>query len=71
MPGCAADVVRLAGEAGVKLTAAGATFPYGKDPDDSNIRIAPTLPAPAEITTAIEVLAVCIQLSAIQKLLPR
>lgn len=69
--GCAAEVVQMAGDAGVKLTGAGATFPYRKDPNDSNIRIAPTLPPPADIATAIEVVAVCVQLSAIQKLLPR
>lgn len=70
-PGCAAAVVKLAADAGVKLTGAGATFPYRKDPNDSNIRIAPTLPPPADIATAIEVVTVCVQLSAIQKLLPQ
>ncbi len=69
--GCAAQVVKLAAEAGVKLTGAGATFPYKKDPNDSNIRIAPTLPPPADIATASEVVAVCVQLAAIQKLLPQ
>jgi aspartate/methionine/tyrosine aminotransferase len=68
--GCAAQVVKTAADAGVKLTGAGATFPYRKDPKDSNIRIAPTLPAPADIATASEVVAVCVQLAAIQKLLP-
>ena len=60
-PGCAAAVVALAGELGVKFTKAGATWPYGKDPHDSNIRIAPTLPSLEQIRTAVEVLAVCIQ----------
>ena len=60
-PGCAAAVVALAGELGVKFTKAGATWPYGKDPHDSNIRIAPTLPSLQQIRTAVEVLAVCIQ----------
>ncbi|MCR9142123.1 MAG: aminotransferase class I/II-fold pyridoxal phosphate-dependent enzyme [bacterium] len=69
-PGCAAEVVKMAADAGVKLTGAGATFPYRKDPNDSNIRIAPTLPPPADIATASEVVAVCVQLSALQKLLP-
>lgn len=68
--GCAAAVVKMAGEAGVKLTGAGATYPYRQDPNDANIRLAPTLPAPAEIAVATEVVAVCVQLVAIQKLLP-
>lgn len=61
LDGCARRVVQLAAEAGVKLTSAGATFPYGKDPRDRNIRIAPTLPSLAEIETAMQVLSVCIQ----------
>ena len=60
-PGCAKAVVSLAGELGVKFTQAGATWPYGNDPRDSNIRIAPTLPSLEQIGTAVEVLAVCIQ----------
>jgi DNA-binding transcriptional MocR family regulator len=60
-PGCAAAVVSLAGELGVKFTPAGATWPYGKDPRDSNIRIAPTLPTLEQIRIAVEVLALCIQ----------
>jgi DNA-binding transcriptional MocR family regulator len=60
-PGCAAGAVALAGELGVKFTKAGATWPYGKDPQDSNIRIAPTLPSLEQIRTAVEVLAVCVQ----------
>ena len=60
-PGCAAAAVAMAGELGVKFTKAGATWPYGKDPRDSNIRIAPTLPSLEEIRIAIEVLAVCIR----------
>ncbi len=61
-PGCARAVVEMAGEAGVKLTPAGATFPYGLDPQDRNIRIAPTLPALGEIETATGLLADCIVL---------
>ena len=61
-PGCARAVVEMAGEAGVKLTPAGATFPYGIDPQDRNIRIAPTLPAQGEIETATGLLADCIVL---------
>ena len=61
-PGCARAVVEMAGEAGVKLTPAGATFPYGIDPQDRNIRVAPTLPALDEIETATGLLADCIVL---------
>ncbi len=61
--GCAKRLVQLASEAGLALTAAGATFPYGKDPNDSNIRIAPTFPSLETIKTAAKVLACCIQLT--------
>jgi DNA-binding transcriptional MocR family regulator len=60
-PGCAKAVVKLAGELGVKFTEAGSTWPYGQDPRDSNIRIAPTLPSLEQIRSAMEVLAVCIR----------
>ncbi len=56
-------VVALAKEAGVAITPAGATFPFGKDPKDANIRISPTRPPVAELEKAIEVLAVCIKLA--------
>ncbi len=69
MPGCAAATVKMAADAGVVLTPAGATFPYGKDPQDRNIRIAPTLPPIAELKTAMELLCVCVQIVAINKLL--
>ncbi|WP_141432293.1 aminotransferase class I/II-fold pyridoxal phosphate-dependent enzyme [Bacillus sp. 03113] len=69
LDGCAKAVVKLAAEAGVTLTNAGATFPYGKDPRDRNIRIAPTFPSLEEMKTAIDVLCLCIQLVSIQKLL--
>lgn len=65
--GCAKRVVQLAAEAGVKLTSAGATFPYGKDPRDRNIRIAPTLPSLDEIEKATRVLANCIKLAVLEK----
>ncbi|MBB6459788.1 aminotransferase class I/II-fold pyridoxal phosphate-dependent enzyme [Flammeovirga kamogawensis] len=65
--GTAKQVVKLASDAGVKLTAAGATFPYMKDPKDENIRIAPTLPSMGEIKLAMRVLAVCVQLAAAKK----
>ena len=52
----------------VTMTAAGATFPYGKDPEDSNIRIAPSLPPVAELEQAVEVLCTCLKLAALEKL---
>ncbi|WP_040982847.1 aminotransferase [Oceanobacillus jeddahense] len=69
LDGCAAEVVSLAAEAGVKLTGAGAAFPYGKDPRDKNIRIAPSFPSLAEVEKAIEVLSICIILVSVNKLL--
>jgi DNA-binding transcriptional MocR family regulator len=68
LDGCAAEVVRLADAAGVKLTAAGATFPYGKDPRDRNIRVAPSLPPLSQIRTAMEVVTVCVLLASLKKL---
>ncbi len=68
LDGCAKETVRLAGECGVKLTGAGATFPYKKDPRDRNLRIAPSLPPLQEVETAMEVVALCVQLAAIAKL---
>jgi DNA-binding transcriptional MocR family regulator len=69
LPGCAQAVVKLAETAGVKLTPAGNTYPYGKDPLDRNIRIAPSFPALSEITLAMELLAICVKLAAIEKLM--
>jgi DNA-binding transcriptional MocR family regulator len=63
LDGCASDVVRLADEAGVKLTAAGATFPYGKDPRNRNIRIAPSLPPLAQVEQAMQVVVACVELA--------
>lgn len=65
---CAKKIVAMAKDAGVVLTQAGATFPYNNDPRDRNIRIAPTLPALAEIDQAIEVLCLCIQLVTLEAL---
>ncbi len=62
--GLATGIVRLAGEAGVKLTPAGATFPYGRDPRDSNIRIAPTYPSLDEIDRAMPVFVTAVSLAA-------
>jgi DNA-binding transcriptional MocR family regulator len=69
MEGCAKKVVAMAVEAGVALTQAGATYPYGKDPKDRNIRIAPTYPPLKELETAMEILAVCIQLATVEKMI--
>jgi DNA-binding transcriptional MocR family regulator len=69
LDGCAFEVVKRAAEVGVKLTKAGATFPYGKDPRDRNIRIAPTYPSIAELKVAIDVLCLCVQMVSIKKLL--
>ena len=65
--GCAKIVVQLASEAGVKLTAAGATFPYKNDPKDRNIRLAPTLPSVEEIKLAMEVVCLCVELADAEK----
>ncbi|HMG25004.1 MAG TPA: aminotransferase, partial [Kofleriaceae bacterium] len=68
VPGTARAVVKMAGEVGVKLTEAGATYPCGKDPDDRNLRIAPSLPTLPEIETAMAVVALCVQRAALDKL---
>jgi DNA-binding transcriptional MocR family regulator len=67
--GCAGKVVSMAAEAGVALTKAGATYPYGRDPRDRNIRIAPTLPPISELKQAMELVAICIQLVSIEDFL--
>ena len=68
MPGTARRTWELCRDAGVTLTGAGATYPYGKDPADSNIRIAPSLPPVEELEQAIAVLCVCLKMSALEKL---
>ncbi|MFN3238623.1 MAG: aminotransferase class I/II-fold pyridoxal phosphate-dependent enzyme [Pseudomonadales bacterium] len=69
MPGLASEIVRLAGEIGVKLTPAGATFPHGQDPQDENIRVAPTFPTTEELETAVNVFITCIKLASVRQLL--
>ena len=69
MPGTAKRVWKLCKEAGVTMTNAGATFPYGIDPNDSNIRIAPSLPPVEELQQAMEVFTTCLKLAALEKLL--
>lgn len=71
LDGCARDVIKKAAAAGVKLTPAGATFPYGKDPDDRNIRIAPSFPSAADVNKAMELVVICIQLVSVDKLISR
>jgi DNA-binding transcriptional MocR family regulator len=67
--GTATRVVELAKGAGIAMTAAGAAFPYGQDPRDRNIRIAPSFPSPDEVAAAMEGLATCVLLAATEKLL--
>jgi aspartate/methionine/tyrosine aminotransferase len=67
--GCAKEVVAMTAEAGVIMTPAGATFPYGNDPRDRNIRISPSLPSVEELEKAMEIFCICIQIASINKLL--
>lgn len=67
--GCAKRIVQLCNEAGVTLTGAGATFPYGIDLDDKNIRIAPTFPPVDELKKAMELFVICVKLASAEKLL--
>ena len=69
LPGCAKEIVAKCKSLGVILTGAGATYPYGKDPLDSNIRIAPSFPTPEEMKTAAEVFVLCTKLVSVEKLL--
>ena len=69
MPGCAKRVAQLCKDAGLVLTGAGASYPYGKDPEDSHLRIAPTYPSLGEVEQASELLTVCVRLAVVEKLL--
>lgn len=69
MEGCAKEIVNKCKEAGVVMTGAGATFPYKKDPKDSNIRIAPTFPTPEELAIAADLFVLCVKLVSVNKLL--
>ena len=69
MEGCAKAIVAKAKEAGLVMTGAGATFPYGKDPHDSNIRIAPSYPTPEELSVATDIFVLSVKLVSIDKLL--
>lgn len=69
IPGCAKSVVDHCKKAGVKLTDAGATFPYHKDPEDKNIRIAPTYPTLDDLKTAANLFTLCVKLVSVEKIL--
>ena len=69
MDGCAARTAQLLKEAGVVITGAGATYPYGKDPHDSNLRLAPSYPPLEELQTAMELFCLCAKLAAVEQLL--
>ena len=67
MPGCAKRIHQLCKDAGLVMTGAGATYPYGKDPQDSNLRIAPSYPSVDELKTAMELFCTCALLAAVEK----
>ena len=68
LPGCAARTVELCRRAGVKFTPAGSTWPYGRDPQDSNIRIAPSFASAEEIEPAARLFTICVRLATLEKL---
>ena len=67
LPGLAREVVQLADDIGVKLTPAGATFPYGEDPQDCNIRLSPTFPPAPAVQATVEAFVVCVQLASVRQ----
>ncbi len=69
LPGCAKEIVSRCREAGVTLTGAGATYPYKKDPADSNIRLAPTFPTSEELAMAADLFVLCVKLVSVEKML--
>lgn len=69
LPGLAKKVVTMCKEAGVELTGAGATYPYGKDPEDKNIRLAPSMPPVEDLKIAAELFCLCVKLASVEKLL--
>jgi len=69
MPGTASRIVDMCKAAGVALTPAGASYPYGKDPDDSNIRLAPSFPCVEDIEKAVRILSICAKITAVEKLM--
>ena len=71
LPGLAREVVQLADTIGVKLTPAGATFPYGRDPADCNIRLAPTYPSEQDVQATVEAFVVCVKLASVRQRLEK
>ncbi len=69
LPGCARDIIKMCADAGVTMTNAGATYPYGVDPEDRNIRIAPTYPTIEDLAVATEVFIICVKLVSLERML--
>ena len=69
MEGCAKKIVSMCKDCGIVMTGAGATYPYGKDPHDSNIRIAPSFPSKEELLEACEIFIICVKIVSIDKIL--
>jgi DNA-binding transcriptional MocR family regulator len=69
MPGCATRIYNLCDEAGVSLTKVGSTYPYGNDPEDTNIRLSPSYPPISELRDAMERFTLCVRIACIEKLL--